>query len=76
MNSSDLKLAIMRQVDSLGDDMLVEVINYIQDKVNKENALVINSLTLEERNEILKAQQSIKAGLGIPHEEIARKYLQ
>jgi hypothetical protein len=76
MNSADLKLNIIRQVDTLDDDVLKEVIEYIQNKINSQEKSVLNSLSIEQRNGIEKARQSIKEGKGIPHEIIVSKYKQ
>jgi hypothetical protein len=74
MNTADLKLNIIRQVDTLDDDVLKEVIDYIQDKINSQAKSVLDSLSIEEINGIEKARQSIKEGKGIPHEIIVSKY--
>ena len=74
MNTSDLKLNIIRQVDTLEDDILKEVIDYIQNKINNRETSVLDSLSIEQKNAISQAQQSIKDGFGIPHKIIVSKY--
>jgi hypothetical protein len=72
MNTSDLKLSIIRQVDTLDEVMLREVNDYIQSKIS--NTSVLDNLSIEQKNGIYQAQQSIKDGFGIPHETIKSKY--
>ncbi len=74
MNTSDLKLSIIRQVDTLDDNILKEVSDYIQSKINISNASVLDNLSIEQKNAIYQAQQSLKDGLGIPHDIIKTKY--
>lgn len=74
MNTAELKLNIIRQVDTLDEDVLKEVINYIQSKINSQNVSVFDSLSNSQKEGIRQAQQSIKEGKGIPHEQIASKY--
>ncbi len=74
MNSSDLKLNILRQVDALEDDVLKEVFDYIQNKIQSQDKSVLDSLSLVQRNGIEKARESIRAGKGISHDKIVSKY--
>ncbi len=74
MNTSDLKLSIIWQVDTLDDDMFKELSNYIQSKINISNASVLDNLSIEQKNAIYQAQQSLKDGLGIPNDIIKTKY--
>lgn len=74
MNTAELKLNIIRQVDTLDEDVLKEVIDYIQRKINTQNASVLDSLTDEQKAGIRQAQESIKNGAGIPHDIIVSKY--
>jgi hypothetical protein len=74
MNTSDLKLNIIRQVDSLDDDILKEIIDYIQLRINDSGKSVLHSLNDEQKQGIIKAQNSIKNNKGIPHTEIVEKY--
>jgi ribosomal protein RSM22 (predicted rRNA methylase) len=74
VNTAELKLNIIRQVDTLNEDVLKEVTDYIQSKINSQNASVFESLTEEQKKGIRLAQQSIKDGKGIPHEAIVLKY--
>jgi hypothetical protein len=74
MNTADLKLNIIRQVDTLEDDVLMDVIDYIQCKINNTSLSILDALSEEQKNGIYKAQQSIKAGQGIPHQVIVEKY--
>lgn len=74
MNSSDLKLNILRQVDTLEDDVLKEVFYFIQNKMNSKDRSDLDSLNLVQRNRIEKAQGSIREGKGISHDTIVSKY--
>ncbi|MBP6625605.1 MAG: hypothetical protein KA198_10560 [Chitinophagaceae bacterium] len=74
MNSSDLKLNILRQVDTLEDDVLKEVFDFIQNKMNSQDKSVLDSLSLVQRNGVEKAQESIREGKGISHDKIVSKY--
>jgi hypothetical protein len=74
MNSSELKLTIIRQVDSLEENVLIEVLDYIKRKVNYQYSSVANTLSVEQQQALLQAQQSIQDGKGIPHQEIVSKY--
>jgi hypothetical protein len=74
MNTSELKLTIIRQVDSLEEHVLIEVLDYIQRKVDYQYSSVANTLSVEQQQALLQAQQSIQDGKGIPHQEIVSKY--
>ena len=65
MNTADLKLRIIRQVDSLEEDILKEVMEYIQGKINSQHTSELDSLSEIQPSEIRQAQQSIKDGKGI-----------
>ena len=58
MNTAELKLNIIRQVDTLNENVLKEVTDYIQSKINSQNASVFDSLTEEQKKRIRQAQQS------------------
>ena len=74
MNTSELKLTIIRQVDTLEENVLIEVVDYIQRKVNYQYSSVANTLSVEQQQALLQARQSIQDGKGIPHQEIVSKY--
>ena len=74
MNTTDLKLTIMRQVDTLEDESLKEVLTYIQDKLTSQQLNGLDALSEEQQKAIQQAQQSIKEGKGIPHQKIVDKY--
>ncbi len=74
MNTADLKLRIIRQVDSLEEDILKEVMEYIQGKINSQHSSELDSLSEIQQSEIRQAQQSIKDGKGISHDVIVEKY--
>ena len=74
MNTTDLKLTIMRQVDTLEDESLKEVLTYIQDKLTSQQLNGLDALSEEQKKAIQQAQQSIKEGKGIPHQKIVDKY--
>ena len=74
MNTSESKLTIIRQVDSLEENVLIEVLDYIQRKVDYQYSSVANTLSVEQQQALLQAQQSIQDGKGIPHQEIVSKY--
>ena len=74
MNTAELKLNIIRQVDTLNENVMKEVTDYIQGKINSQNASVFDSLTEVQKKGIRQAQQSIKDGKGIPQEAIVWKY--
>jgi NAD+--asparagine ADP-ribosyltransferase len=74
MSTAELKMNIIRQVDTLDEDILKEIMDYIQGKMDSQNATLFDSLTHEQKKGILKAQESIKNGHGIPHELIVSKY--
>jgi len=74
MNTTDLKLTIMRQVDTLEDEILKEVLTYIQKKLTSQQLNGLDALSEEQQKAIQQAQQSIKEGKGIPHQKIVDKY--
>jgi hypothetical protein len=74
MNTAELKMKIIRQVDILEEDILIDVNNYIQNKIFEQKTSVLDGLSIEHQKGILQAQQSIRDGNGIPHEIIVAKY--
>ena len=75
MNTSELKLTIIRQMESLEEDVLIEVLDYIQRKVDDHQyTSVLNTISVEQQQALLQAQQSIQDGKGIPHQVIESKY--
>jgi hypothetical protein len=61
-------------VDSLDDSVLVDLIEYIQFRVNEKGFSILDDLSESERQGIVNAQNSIKVGKGIPHADIVAKY--
>jgi len=75
MNTSELKLKLFRQIDSLDNNRLEELygilINYINGQKEINNW---NKLTKNQRKGIIAAIDEIDTGKVIPHEKVITKY--
>ena len=74
MNSAELKLEIIRQVDLLEDDVLNEIREYIKNRIKFQNLKGTECLTEFEKVKLKEAQDSLSLGKGISHEDIKSKY--
>jgi hypothetical protein len=74
MNTAELKLEIIRQVDLLEVDVLNEIREFIHNRIRVRNLDVSKELTDAQRFKIEEAQRSLREGRGISHEEIKAKY--
>ena len=80
MTTSDLKLKIFRQIDSLEKSRLEEFYGVLVNFINEKNDLADwEKLTEEQRNGIIDAIDEIDSGKGIAHEKvmesIRKKYI-
>lgn len=74
MTTSDLKLKIFRQIDSLGKEELEEfygiLLNYINGQTDVKDW---DAMTEGQKNGIYKAIQEIEDGAGIPNHVVLEK---
>jgi hypothetical protein len=74
MTTSDLKLKIFRQIDSLEKSRLEELYGVLANFINGKNDIGDwDKLTEEQRQGIINAIGEIDSGKGIPHEEVMTK---
>jgi hypothetical protein len=75
MNSSELKLNIFREIDSLEGSDINEFYGILSNFINgKKEFKVWNSLSEEQRTGIENALVQINSGKGIPHMEVLSKF--
>jgi hypothetical protein len=75
MTTSDIKLRIFRQIDSLEKSKLEELYGVVVNFINGQKELTDwDSLTETQRNGIFEALEEIETGKGISHQAIISKY--
>jgi hypothetical protein len=74
MNSAKLKLEIIKQVEMLEDDVLNEIQAYIQNRLGVQSHNGLEELTDMQIAKLKEAQDSLKLGKGVSHEDIKAKY--
>jgi hypothetical protein len=75
MTTSDIKLRIFRQIDSLEKSKLEELYGVVVNFINGQKELTDwDSLTDTQRNGIFEALEEIETGKGISHQTIITKY--
>jgi len=75
MTTSDIKLRIFRQIDSLEKSKLEELYGVVVNFINGQKELTDwDSLTDTQRSGIFEAIEEIETGKGISHQEIISKY--
>ena len=74
MNSAELKLEIIRQVDLLEVDVLNEIREYIQNRLKIQSLKSLEGLSESEIERLKEAQESLQLGRGLSYEEIKSKY--
>ncbi len=75
MDSSELKLKIIREIDSLGKRKLQMVYGYLQNLNRSESDLAEwEKLTATEKNGITEAITELKEVRGVVHENVISKY--
>jgi hypothetical protein len=74
MTTSDLKLKIFREIDSLEKNRLEELYGVLANFINGHKEINDwEKLTSEQKQGIFDAVEEIDSGKGIPHEEIMTK---
>jgi hypothetical protein len=74
MTTSDLKLKVFRQIDSLEKSRLEELYGVLANFINGKNDIEDwDKLTEERRQGIINAIGEIDSGKGIPHEKVMTK---
>jgi hypothetical protein len=75
MDTSELKLRIFREIDSLERGKLQEVYGYIQNFVRSEKDLSDwDNLSTAQKKGIKDSINDLDAGKGIVHEDVITKY--
>ena len=75
MNTSELKLKILQEIDTLEKTKLQEVYGFLQNQIRGNKDLGDwDSLSLAQQEGLAKAINDIESGYGILHEEIIEKY--
>ena len=74
MTTSDLKLKIFRQIDSLDKSRLEELYGILLNYLNQQRDVDDwNALTKEQKQGILDAIDDIDSGKGVPHDKVMAK---
>jgi len=75
MNTSELKLKIFRQVDSLERTRLEDFYGVLTNFINSQKEISDwIKLTEDQKQGILDAIEEIDSGKGIPHDKVISKY--
>jgi hypothetical protein len=75
MTTSDIKLRLFRQIDSLEKSKLEELYGVVVNFINSQKELTDwDSLSDSQKNGIFDAIQEIDKGKGIPHQNVVSKY--
>ena len=75
MDVSELKLKIIREIDSLEKVKLQEIYGYLQNFVRGEKEIDEWSiLSYAQQQGLLEAIDELNEGQGIPHEEVISKF--
>ena len=75
MTTSDIKLRLFRQIDSLEKSKLEELYGVVVNFINGQKELTDwNTLTESQKNGLLDALEEIEKGKGISHQDVISKY--
>ena len=75
MNSSDIKIDLFRKIDMLEDDELERIHGELMNILNGIiDSTHWKSLSQAQQNGLYQAAESLKAGMGMVHEEVMEKY--
>lgn len=75
MTTSELKLQILKQIDSLEKPMLQELYGLITNYLNEQrDADDWGQMTEEQQQGLMDAISQLQEGKGIPHEQVIEKY--
>ena len=75
MTTSDIKLRLFRQIDSLEKSKLEELYGVVVNFINGQKELTDwDSLSNSQKNGIFDAIQGIDKGKGIPHQNVVSNY--
>ena len=75
MDASELKLKILREIDSLEESKLQEVYGFLQNFIRGEKELdEWDDLNTAQQQGILDAIEELNDGNGTPHESVIAKY--
>ena len=75
MTTSDIKLRISRQIDSLEKSKLEELYGVVVNFINGQKELTDwDSLTETQKGGIFEAIEELETGKGISHQAIIKKY--
>lgn len=75
MDSSELKLKIIKEIDSLEENKLQEVYGFLQNFIRGTKDLdEWNSLSAQQKQGILDAIDELNAGKGILHDKVILKF--
>ena len=75
MTTSDIKLRLFRQIDSLEKSKLEELYGVVVNFINGQKELTDwDSLSDSQKNGIFDAIQELDKGKGIPHQNVVSKY--
>jgi hypothetical protein len=75
MTTSDIKLRLFRQIDSLEKSKLEELYGVVVNFINGQKELTDwNTLTESQKSGIFDALEEIENGKGIPHQDVMSKY--
>ncbi len=75
MNTSELKIKLFRQIDSLDNNRLEELYGILINYINGQKEIYNwNKLTKNQRKGIIAAIDEIDTGKVIPHEKVIAKH--
>ena len=75
MTTSDIKLRLFRQIDSLEKSKLEELYGVVVNFINGQKELTDwDTLTESQKSGIFDALEEIENGNGIPHQDVMSKY--
>jgi len=75
MTTSDIKLRLFRQIDSLEKSKLEELYGVVVNFINGQKELTDwDTLTESQKSGIFDALEEIENGKGIPHQDVMSKY--
>jgi hypothetical protein len=75
MSSSDIKIDLFRKIDMLADDELERIHGELMNILNGTiDSAHWKGLSQAQQNGLHQATESLKAGMGMVHEEVMEKY--
>jgi hypothetical protein len=75
MTTSDIKLRLFRQIDSLEKSKLEELYGVVVNFINGQKELTDwDTLTESQKSGIIDALEEIEEGKGISHQDVVSKY--